>query len=100
MELYSRHPTALGNGRQAIMEPLNEIMARTMPRRPSHLTPQPHPYQGEQSAERRAQTESAQLPPARRRLPEQAPQSLPTNSSTHPDAPYPYSNGTSYRSHQ
>src|SRR5438132_1520076 len=32
MELYPRHFEALGNGRQATMERLNEIMARTTPR--------------------------------------------------------------------
>src|SRR5437762_2124429 len=93
MELYSRHSTALGNGRQAIMERLNEIMGRTMPRRSSNPVQQSHPYQGPHPASQSPQTEPAPQPLARRRLPEQAPRSVPQNSSTHQDVSYSYSHG-------
>src|SRR5438105_3376803 len=96
MELYSRHSTALGNGRQAIMERLNEIMGGAMPRRLSNPTQQLHPYQGQYPAAHSPETEPASRPPVRRRLAEQTPQS-PPNSSTHPEAHYPYGNSTPAR---
>jgi DNA replication protein DnaC len=76
------------------MERLNDIMGRTMPRRPSNSSQQPYPYQGRHPASQGSQTEPASQPPARRRLPERVPQSLPPNSPGRPDAPYSYSNGT------
>src|SRR5436305_4289073 len=100
MELYSRHSTALGNGRQAIMERLNEIMGRTMPRRPSNPVQQSQSYQGQHLASQSPQAEPTPQPLARRRLSEQALQSLPPDSSTRPDAPYPYGDGTPSRPNQ
>src|SRR3984893_16231857 len=50
MELYPRHFTALGNGRQASMERLNEIINRTAQRRqgsgPDKSSPYTTPPQG------------------------------------------------------
>src|SRR5215472_916535 len=97
MELYSRHPTALGNGRQAIMESLNDIMGRTMPpRRLSNPTQQQlgaqqlHPNQGNPPAAQSPQTEPALRPLAQRRLTEQTPQSWAPDSPTQPEAPHAY----------
>src|SRR5437762_12654521 len=100
MELYSRHPTALRNGRQAIMESLNEIAGRTTHRRPANPTQQLYPYQGQYPTAQSAQAEPASRPTARQRVPEQAPQSLPPNSSTRPEVPSPYGNDSSSRPNQ
>jgi DNA replication protein DnaC len=82
------------------MERLNEIMGRTMPRRLSNPTQQLHPYQEHDLAAQIPQTEPASRPVAHRRSVEQAPESLPPNSSMQPQAPYPYGNGTSSRPDQ
>src|SRR5260221_9800920 len=72
MELYSRHLTALGNGRQANMERLNNIIGRATQRRPQgpeqrpaqgNATYMPHvpPTQGQRPVQ---QGQPAQQPPS------------------------------------
>src|SRR5215813_1172005 len=83
------------------MERLNEIMGRTMPRRPSNPTQQSDPYQGQHySASQSPQTEPVLPPLARQRFPEQAPQLPPPNAPPHPDTTYPYGNATPSRPSQ
>ncbi len=82
------------------MERLNEIMGRTMPRRPSNPTQQLNTYQGQYPASQSPQTEPDSRPIARRRLPEQVPQPSPSDSSMHPDTSYSYGSGAPFRPNQ
>ena len=82
------------------MERLNEIMGRTMLRRPSHPTQQLNTYQGQYPALPSPQTEPDSRPSTRRHLPERAPQSSPSDSSMYPDTSYSYGSGAPFRPNQ
>src|SRR5712691_904566 len=89
MELYQRNFEALGNGRQASMERLNEIMNRTATKRRQQVQEQ----QPTQSAQAGAPTQSPQGPRpkqslARRSpLPEQTARQGQQNSPVAPQLP-------------
>lgn len=83
------------------MERLNDILGKTVPRRPSNPTQQLYPYQESHTpAPQSPQTEPVTRPPAQRRQTEQAPQSWSPNSATYSEAPYPHGSGTPSRSNQ
>src|SRR5436309_15851199 len=84
MELYQRNTETLGNGRQASMERLNDIMMRTVQHRQG-IQEQRSTRQGEDSPPQRSKSQLTRRPP----LPEQTAR-LGQQTSYAPPQPQPH----------